>query len=96
MGIHAARTAAKWCKSAGATTIIDPFCGKGTILAVANSMGMRAVGVELSPKRARIAARIQLVKATDMTVHSAESFSRQESEPVPVPVEPVDPPTRKK
>lgn len=39
-------------------TVIDPFCGHGTVLAVANSLGLNAVGVELSPKRARMARRL--------------------------------------
>jgi hypothetical protein len=33
-------------------TIIDPFCGQGTMLAVANKHGLDAIGVELSAKRA--------------------------------------------
>lgn len=34
-------------------TIVDPFCGHGTVLAVANGLGLDAIGVELSAKRAR-------------------------------------------
>lgn len=34
-------------------TIVDPFCGHGTVLAVANALGLDAIGVELSAKRAR-------------------------------------------
>jgi hypothetical protein len=33
-------------------TIVDPFCGHGTVLAVANAMGLSALGVELGRKRA--------------------------------------------
>lgn len=33
--------------------LVAPFCGQGLLLAVANEMGMEAVGIELSPKRAR-------------------------------------------
>jgi hypothetical protein len=33
-------------------TIVDPFCGVGTMLAVANAWGLDAVGVEIAPKRA--------------------------------------------
>ena len=33
--------------------VVDPFCGRGTILAVANVHGFDVVGVELSKKRAR-------------------------------------------
>jgi hypothetical protein len=38
--------------------VVDPFCGLGTILAVANEHGMDAIGVELSNKRARKARRL--------------------------------------
>lgn len=32
--------------------VVDPFCGMGSVLAVANELGLRAVGVERSAKRA--------------------------------------------
>lgn len=41
-------------------TVLDPFCGLGTMLAVANRHGLDAVGVELSAKRARKAAALTL------------------------------------
>lgn len=41
-------------------TVVDPFCGRGTMLAVANRVGLHAVGVELSRKRAARAARLSL------------------------------------
>ncbi|MBX7080632.1 MAG: site-specific DNA-methyltransferase [Nannocystaceae bacterium] len=41
-------------------TIVDPFCGVGTMLAVANAHGLDAIGVERSAKRARKAAALQL------------------------------------
>eukprot|EP00899_Mesostigma_viride_P012373 jgi/Mesvir1/21136/Mv08889-RA.1 len=31
--------------------VVDPFCGFGTVLAMANAVSMDAVGVEISPKR---------------------------------------------
>jgi len=34
-------------------TLIAPFCGQGLALAVANTYGLNAIGIELSPKRAR-------------------------------------------
>jgi hypothetical protein len=34
-------------------TLLAPFCGHGLVLAVANSVGLHAVGVERSPKRAQ-------------------------------------------
>jgi hypothetical protein len=33
-------------------TVVDPFCGLGTMLAVANAFGLDAIGVERSAKRA--------------------------------------------
>jgi hypothetical protein len=39
-------------------TVVDPFCGVGTMLAVANAAGLDAVGVERSPKRAERAGRL--------------------------------------
>jgi hypothetical protein len=41
-------------------TVVDPFCGLGTMLAVANAHGLAAVGVERSAKRAERARRLQL------------------------------------
>lgn len=32
--------------------VVDPFCGVGAMLAVANDHGLDAIGVELSPRRA--------------------------------------------
>ena len=40
------------------TVVVDPFCGWGTVLAVANEHGLDAIGVELSAKRARKARRM--------------------------------------
>ena len=31
-------------------TIVDPFCGWGTVLAVANALGLDAVGVDIAPR----------------------------------------------
>lgn len=40
--------------------VVDPFCGLGTMLAVANQAGLDAIGVELSVKRAALAERLVL------------------------------------
>lgn len=40
-------------------TIINPFCGQGGILAVANALGLNAVGIERSPKRVELATNLQ-------------------------------------
>jgi hypothetical protein len=41
-------------------TIVDPFCGWGTVLAVANSLGLDAVGVDLSSRMCRRARVLDL------------------------------------
>lgn len=40
--------------------VVDPFCGRGTILAVANAHGLDAVGVEASAKRVKKARALVL------------------------------------
>jgi hypothetical protein len=41
--------------------VVDPFCGKGTVLAVANVLGIDALGIELSAKRCRAARKLVAV-----------------------------------
>jgi hypothetical protein len=41
-------------------TVVDPFCGLGSMLAVANAHGLDAVGVELSRQRAERARALAL------------------------------------
>ena len=56
MGVTACRVACTYLRDeVGARVVVDPFCGRGTVLAVANAMGMDALGVELSTKRCRAA-----------------------------------------
>lgn len=38
-------------------TVIDPFCGSGTTLVEAEALGCRAIGIELSLRFARVAAK---------------------------------------
>ena len=52
MGVRAAAHAVRFAKDqVGAKVVFDPFCGVGTVLAVANALGLDALGVELSRKR---------------------------------------------
>lgn len=61
IGLAAARFAVGWLRDhAGAKTIVDPFCGVGTALAVANEMGLDAIGVEKNPGRAEKARALVL------------------------------------
>jgi hypothetical protein len=73
MGVDACRLACRFVLDNTSTrTVVDPFCGRGTVLAVANSMGLSAVGVELSRKRARQANAYRLGEAESATVSAPE------------------------
>lgn len=61
IGLEACALACAFIARRTATrVVVDPFCGRGTALAVANAMGLGAVGVELSPKRCRVARNLQV------------------------------------
>ncbi len=62
MGSRAAVVACRFLlEETDARTVVDPYCGRGTVLAVANAMGLGAVGVELSAKRCRAARKLSFV-----------------------------------
>jgi hypothetical protein len=66
MGIRAAAHAVRFAKDqVHAKVIFDPFCGVGTVLAVANTLGLDALGVERSTKRCA-QARVLSVEATEL------------------------------
>jgi hypothetical protein len=53
MGLEACEAIATFLLAGTACrTVVDPFCGVGTMLAVANAHGLDAIGVERSRKRA--------------------------------------------
>lgn len=61
MGVEACRVACRFLVENTATrVVVDPFCGKGTVLAAANEAGLEAIGVELSKKRCRAARNLTL------------------------------------
>lgn len=56
MGAAACRVACQFLRDETATrVVVDPFCGRGTVLAVANAMGFDAIGVDIAAKRCRAA-----------------------------------------
>jgi hypothetical protein len=66
MGIRAAAHAVRFARDqVGATTVFDPFCGIGTVPAVANALGVAAIGVEKSRKRCE-QARLLTVAADEL------------------------------
>jgi hypothetical protein len=64
MGVRAAAHAVRFARDhVGAQTVFDPFCGVGTVLAVANALGLPAIGVEKSRKRCELARRLCVTPA---------------------------------
>lgn len=59
MGIRAAAHGVRFARDqVGAKLIVDPFCGVGTVLAVANRLGLDALGVERSRQRCEHARKL--------------------------------------
>lgn len=60
MGVEACLVACRFILEQTKTrTVVDPFCGHGTVLAVANELGLDAIGIEKGPKRARLARALR-------------------------------------
>lgn len=60
-GTAACEFAIEWLhQHTEARVVVDPFCGHGTVLAVANNLGLAAIGVERSPGRAKKARELSL------------------------------------
>ena len=59
MGMIAARFA---CEFAGASCgrIIDPFCGRGSVPAMANALGFSAIGCDIDPAQCDFARKLSL------------------------------------
>jgi hypothetical protein len=62
MGVLACRAACRFLREETQTrTVVDPFCGHGTALAVANAMGFDAIGIDTSARQCRAARALQIV-----------------------------------
>jgi hypothetical protein len=66
MGVAACVLACRYLKEETATeVVVDPFCGNGTALAVANAFGFDAIGVDKSARRCREARRLTIALPGD-------------------------------
>jgi hypothetical protein len=64
MGVEACRAACRFLREESETRIVvDPFCGRGTVLALANSLGFDAIGIDRSTRCCRAARRLSLSAA---------------------------------
>lgn len=59
-GVNAARVAVQFACSKQPHLIIDPFCGHGTVLAVANALGYDALGVDIDEQMCKRSAEFQI------------------------------------
>ncbi len=61
MGLTACLVACRFvARETTTTTVVDPFCGYGTVLAGANAVGLDAIGVDLSTRMVRRARALTL------------------------------------
>jgi hypothetical protein len=61
MGVLACVDACRFILAETETRIVvDPFCGAGTVLAVANALGLDAIGVDLSLRQCRTARTLRV------------------------------------
>lgn len=61
MGVAACRLACRFLKDETPTRlVVDPFCGHGTLLAVANALGFDALGIDRSARACRAARKLEL------------------------------------
>jgi len=59
MGVEACVLACRYLRNETSTRlVVDPFCGHGTVLAVANAMGFDGLGVDRSSRQVRAARKL--------------------------------------
>jgi hypothetical protein len=64
MGVLACRAACRIVLAETQTrTVVDPFCGFGTVLAVANALGLHSIGVDLSARMCRKSRSLVIAQA---------------------------------
>jgi hypothetical protein len=61
MGLNAAILAVTFAGKFS-NTIIDPFCGRGTVLAIANAYGYKSIGVDILPEQCEKARTLKITR----------------------------------
>jgi hypothetical protein len=59
-GIDAVVFVLEYLKKQGVKTVVDPFVGSGTTLAIANKLGMKAIGLDIDKKQCEKALYLQI------------------------------------
>lgn len=60
MGVEACQAACRYLREETDTAVVvDPFCGHGTVLAVANTLGLDALGIDLSSRKCAFARNLE-------------------------------------
>jgi len=81
MGVRAAAHAVRFAQEqVGARVVLDPFCGVGTVPAVANAFGLDAIGVEKSRKRCEQARHAEVPAAMLDPKAAQRSFDSRPNE----------------
>lgn len=61
MGVNACVLACRYLRDETSTqVVVDPFCGHGTVLAVANAMGFDALGIDRSSRQVKAARKLEI------------------------------------
>jgi hypothetical protein len=74
-GFAAARVCVEFCKRF-TKRVCDPFCGQGTVLHVAEQMGLHSVGVDIDPKVCEVARQFEFGNSSVVAIHPAASTTR--------------------
>jgi hypothetical protein len=79
MGYHSTLVAVEfirqYCPQPNKATIVDPFCGHGTVLAVANYLGFNSIGIDCMAKFCKAAVKLT---ATDQQLLEIKNGSSKE------------------
>jgi SAM-dependent methyltransferase len=59
-GVDSVTMCIEYAKSQGVKGVVDPFCGSGTTLAVANKLGLHAIGVDISKEACAAARKLKI------------------------------------